>query len=165
MHVRPLAGLLHADSQIPSVGYEDFRATRRLTRDQRELKKAVQRCAFNVLMNNRDDHAKNISFSFDRDSTWRLAPPYDLTYCVGYQGEHFMDVAGEGRAPTRHNIIKAAEAAGLDIGDTAVIIDELPASATPTLLRDLASQLPVRSKTAALVAEAMEANGARLRKT
>ena len=166
VHVHSLAGMLHANFQIPSVGYEDFfRATRRLTRDQRELKKAVQRCAFNVLMNNRDDHAKNISFRLDQDGTWRLAPPYDLTYCVGYQGEHFMDVGGEGKAPTREHIIKAAKAAGLGTGDTAAIIDELLACATPALLRDLASQLPVRSKTAALVAAAMEANGARLRIT
>ena len=165
VHVHSLAGLLHANFQIPSVGYEDFfRATRRLTRDQRELKKAVQRCAFNVLMNNRDDHAKNISFTRDRDGTWRLAPPYDLTYCVGYQGEHFMDVAGEGKAPTRGHIIKAAKAAGLSSGDTVAIIDELLACATPTLLRDMASQLPVRGKTIALVAASMEANGARLRK-
>jgi serine/threonine-protein kinase HipA len=63
VHVHSLAGLLHANFQVPSVSYDDFfRVTRRLTRDQRELKKAVQRCAFNILMNNRDDHAKNLSF-------------------------------------------------------------------------------------------------------
>ena len=66
VHVHSLAGLLHANFQVPSVSYEDFfRVTRRLTRDQRELKKAVQRCVFNILMNNRDDHAKNLSFSLE----------------------------------------------------------------------------------------------------
>ncbi|WP_367187352.1 HipA domain-containing protein [Rhodoferax sp.] len=46
VHVHSLAGLLHANFQEHSVSYEDiFRVTRRLTRDQRELKKAVQRCA------------------------------------------------------------------------------------------------------------------------
>jgi len=50
-----------------------FRVTRRLTRDQRELKKAVQRCAFNILMNNRDDHAKNLSFLLQANGSWQLA--------------------------------------------------------------------------------------------
>jgi serine/threonine-protein kinase HipA len=85
VHVQTLAGLLHANFQVPSVSYEDFfRVTRRLTRDQRELKKAVQRCAFNILMNNRDDHTKNLSFLLEADGSWRLAPPYDLTYCPVY---------------------------------------------------------------------------------
>jgi serine/threonine-protein kinase HipA len=66
VHVHSLAGLLHANFQEPSVSYEDFfRATRRLTRDQRQLKMAVQRCVFNVLMNNRDDHSKNLSFMME----------------------------------------------------------------------------------------------------
>jgi len=165
VHVHSLAGLLHANFQIPSVSYEDFfRVTRRLTRDQRELKKAVQRCAFNVLMNNRDDHAKNISFRLGRDGAWSLAPPYDLTYCAGYQGEHFMDVAGEGKAPTREHIIKAAKAAGLSAGDSVAVIDELLACITPALLHNLALQLPIRSKTIALVVGAIEANHAQLRK-
>lgn len=165
VHVHTLAGLLHANFQIPSVSYEDFfRTTRHLTRDLRELKKAVQRCAFNVLMNNRDDHAKNISYRQERDGTWHLAPPYDLTYCPGYQGQHFMDVVGEGRAPTREHIIKAAKTAGLGACDTGTLIDELLARGTPTLLREWAGQLPIRSKTVALVAKAMEANCARLRK-
>ena len=87
VHVHSLAGLLHPNFQIPSVSYGDFfKATRRLTRDQRELKKAVQRCVFNVPMNNRDDHAKNIAFLLGRDRQWRLAPPFDLTFCLGYRG-------------------------------------------------------------------------------
>ena len=44
MHVHTLAGLLHANFQVPSVGYEDFfRVTRRLTHDQRELVKALKK--------------------------------------------------------------------------------------------------------------------------
>ncbi|MCX8522073.1 MAG: HipA domain-containing protein, partial [Rhodoferax sp.] len=114
LHVHTLAGLLHANFQVPSVSYEDFfRVTRRLTGDQRQLQKAVQRCAFNILINNRDDHAKNLSFMQDADANWQLAPPYDLTFCPGYRGQHFMDVAGEGAAPTRQHIIQAATSAGL----------------------------------------------------
>ena len=43
IHVHSLAGLLHANFREPSVSYGDFfRLTRRLTRDRRQLKKAVQ---------------------------------------------------------------------------------------------------------------------------
>lgn len=163
VHVHSLAGLLHANFQVPSVSYEDFfRVTRRLTRDQRELKKAVQRCAFNILLNNRDDHAKNLSFLLEADGSWRLAPPYDLTYCPGYKGEHFMDVAGERTAPERQHVLKAAKAAGLPVAVAAQAIDELLGCATPKLLLELAKALPLHTGTVETVHSAMQVNYARL---
>ncbi|HEY4081577.1 MAG TPA: type II toxin-antitoxin system HipA family toxin [Burkholderiaceae bacterium] len=163
VHMHSLAGLLHADFQEPSVSYEDFfRVTRRMTRDQRQLKKAVQRCAFNVLMNNRDDHAKNLAFMWEADGSWHLAPPYDLTYCAGYQGEHFMDVAGEGRAPTRQHILQAAQAAGLPRPVAEEAIDEVAQPASTRKLRALAKNLPIRAATLDKVAEALKAHRKRL---
>ena len=163
VHIHSLAGLLHANFQEPSVSYEDFfRATRRLTRDQRQLKKAVQRCVFNVLMNNRDDHAKNFAFLMEANGSWQLAPPYDLTYCPGYRGEHFMDIAGEGRAPTRQDVLKAAQAAGLPGAIAADAIDEVLAQATPSLLLDLADGLPLAAATLRRVHTVMQANFNRL---
>ena len=163
VHVHSLAGMLHADFQIPSLGYEDyFKATRRLTRDERELKTAVQRCVFNVLMNNRDDHARNMAFLLDRNKTWRLAPPYDLTYCPGYKGEHFMDVMGEGRAPGRSHIVQAARAAGLHEKDTADIIDRMLDQGSNIALRTLAGGLPIRARRLKEVGQAIEENRRRL---
>jgi len=163
VHVHSLAGLLHANFQEPSVSYEDFfRATRRLTRDQRQLKMAVQRCGFNVLMNNRDDHSKNLSFMMEADGSWHLAPPYDLTYCPGYRGEHFMDVAGEGRAPTRQHVLKAAQAAGLPRSVAEDAIDEILAVATPTALLERAEGLGLRKATVDRVHQALQANFAQL---
>ena len=163
VHVHSLAGLLHANFQEPSVSYEDFfRLTRRLTRDQRELKKAVQRCAFNILINNRDDHAKNLSFLLEANGSWRLAPPYDLTYCPGYKGEHFMDVAGVGAAPGRAHVVKCAKAAGLPVAVAEQAIDELLEIATPGLLLELAKMLPLRTETVKTVHRAMQLNYARL---
>ena len=163
VHVHSVAGLLHANFQEPSVSYEDFfRLTRRLTRDQRQLKKAVQRCVYNVLMNNRDDHAKNLAFILAADGGWQLAPPYDLTYCLGYQGEHFMDVAGEGKMPTRQHVLKAAQAAGLPRAIAEAAIDELLGLATPDVLLALAQDLPLRASTLAAVHRAMQSHHARL---
>ena len=163
VHVQTLAALLHANFQVPSVSYEDFfRVTRRLTRDQRELKKALQRCVFNILMNNRDDHAKNLSFLLEADGSWRLAPPYDLTYCPGYKGEHFMDVAGEGAAPERKHVLKAATAAGLPVAIAAQAIDELLDTANPQLLLELAEALPLSTTAVKTLHLAMKKNYARL---
>lgn len=164
VHVHSLAGLLQVNFQIPSVGYEDFfKATRRLTRDNRELKKAVQRCTYNVLMSNRDDHAKNLSFMLGQDGSWKLAPPFDLTYCPGYKGEHFMDVLGEGKAPGREHVVKAALSAGLPAKDTQAIIDEMLSKLTDDVFLSLAKELPIRAKTMKLVAKAIDGNRQRLR--
>lgn len=161
VHVHSLAGLLHANFHVPSVSYEDFfRVTRRLTRDQRELKKAVQRCVFNITVNNRDDHAKNLSFLLETDGSWRLAPPYDLTYCPGR--EHFMDVAGEGANPERKHVLQAAKAAGLPVAVAEQAIDELLDCATPQLLLELAKALPLRTETVKTVYSAMQVNYERL---
>ena len=65
-------------------------------------------------MNNRDDHAKNLAFIREDDGRWLLAPPYDLTYCPGVGGEHFMEIASEGRTPGRKPLLATAAAAGLE---------------------------------------------------
>ncbi len=40
----------------------------------------------------------------DAQGQWRLAPAYDLTYSAGPGGEHYLDVEGEGRNPTRGQV-------------------------------------------------------------
>lgn len=111
-----LAGLLHANFALPgAVDYTTFlRATRLLTRDEREVKKAFGRAVFNVVFNNRDDHPKNFSFRLHRDRCWKLAPGYDLTFNQGPRGEHQMDVCGEARAIRRQDLLQLAAQASLD---------------------------------------------------
>ncbi len=64
-----LAGAMHADFRLPgAVDATTFlRATRLFTRDEREVRKAFERVAFNVLFHNRDDHPKNFAFRLERD--------------------------------------------------------------------------------------------------
>jgi serine/threonine-protein kinase HipA len=107
-----LAGLLHADFRLPSVDATTFlRATRFLTRDEREVRKAYLRCVFNVAFHNRDDHAKNVSFCLTQDGHWQLSPAYDLTFSHGPGGEHQMDVCGEGGHPARAHLLRLAQEA------------------------------------------------------
>ena len=111
-----LAGLLHSDFRIPSVDYTTFlRATRFLTRDEREVKKAYLRCVYNVIMHNRDDHAKNVSFCLTPNRQWKLSPGYDLTFSSGPGGEHQMDVCGEGSRPGIAHLIRLAKESEVDI--------------------------------------------------
>jgi len=163
VHIHSLAGMMHVNFQIPALGYSDFmRATRRLTRDTRELKKALQRCVFNVLMNNRDDHAKNLSYLLNKNNEWELAPPYDLTYCTGCRGEHFMDIAGEGKSPTRTHILKVAQDGGIKEKEAQNIIDEMLELITGSDFKNTARDLPISKKTLAMVGKVIEANRSKL---
>jgi serine/threonine-protein kinase HipA len=115
--IHSLAGFLHADFRIPSaVDYTTFlRATRMITRDEREVQKAFERAVFNVLFHNRDDHAKNLAYRMDAQRHWKLAPCFDLTYSQGPGGEHQMDVCGEGLNIGRSHLIQLAQQGGLDV--------------------------------------------------
>lgn len=119
-----LAGLLHADFRMPSVDYTTFlRATRFLTGDQREVEKAFLRCVFNVVMHNRDDHAKNISFRLSQSRRWQLSPGYDLSFSEGPGGEHHMDVCGEGRTPGKAHLLQLAKLADVPVGTALMSIE------------------------------------------
>lgn len=125
--IHSLAGFLHADFRIPSaVDYTTFlRATRMITRDEREVQKAFERAVFNVLFHNRDDHAKNLAYRMDAQRHWKLAPCFDLTYSEGPGGEHQMDVCGEGLNITRSHLTKLAQQGGLDARWSAQRLDAM----------------------------------------
>ena len=161
--VHTLAGLLHANFRLPSaVDYGTFlRATRFLTRSQVEVNKAYERAVFNVVFNNRDDHAKNISFRLSQNRTWHISPAYDLTYCEGPGGEHQMDVFGEGRSITRNHMMDLAKQGGVPMAfaqdslERALsLVDVLPA---------MAKNHPIRQASLRMIVSAVEGNRERLR--
>ncbi len=118
-----LAGLLDADFRLPSLDYATLMlATQRLTGDYREVLKAFERCVFNVMAHNRDDHAKNFAFTRDAAGHWRLSPAFDLTFSFGPGGEHTTSVAGEGRLPARGDLLRAAEQGGVKPADAQRLI-------------------------------------------
>lgn len=161
--VHTLAGLLHANFRVPSaVDYTTFlRATRFLTRSQAEVNKAYERVVFNVMFNNRDDHAKNISFRLSRDRTWHLAPAYDLTYCAGPGGEHQMDVCGEGRAITRSHMMDLAKQGDVPVGFAQNSLER--AISLVDALATMAKNHPIRQATLRTIRSAVEGHRARLR--
>lgn len=114
--IHTLAGALHADFRAAgSVDYTTFlRLTRLFTRNEQSVREAYERCVFNVLFHNRDDHSKNFSFRLAQSRRWGLAPCYDITFNEGPGGEHQMDVEGHGRNITRAHLLTLAQKASLN---------------------------------------------------
>jgi serine/threonine-protein kinase HipA len=129
VHMHTLGGLLHANHRLPSLDYDGFlRATRVLTRDQRQVDEAFRRMAFNVLAHNRDDHVKNFSYLMADNGDWTLSPAYDLVFSHGPGGEHTMSVAGEARNPTDEHMLRVAAAGDVHRTRARQMIDEVRAA-------------------------------------
>ncbi len=160
--IHSLAGFLHADFRIPSaVDYTTFlRATRMLTRDEREVQKAFERAVFNVLFHNRDDHPKNLAFRMDAQRHWKLAPCFDLTYSQGPGGEHQMDICGEGLNIQRSHLMQLAQNGGLDHRWALQRLDSL--LAVVDRWADLIGEFEIRRSTAQGILNAVQKQRSRL---
>jgi serine/threonine-protein kinase HipA len=125
--VHSLAGLLHADFRAPgAVDYTALlRATRFLTRDEREVRDAFARAVFNVIFHNRDDHPKNFAWRLGSDSRWRLAPAFDLSFSEGPAGEHSLDVCGEASHITREHLLRLAADNDVPVSVSRDILDRV----------------------------------------
>jgi serine/threonine-protein kinase HipA len=145
--VHSLAGLLQVDFRLPgSTDYTAFlRATRLLTRDEREVEKAYVRAVFNVLFHNRDDHPKNFAWRLGQDRRWRLAPAFDLTFSEGPMGQHHMDICGEGDAVERGHLLRLASEGGVPLKAAEAIIDQMLVQAATFVQR--AAAFPIRRAT------------------
>ena len=155
--VHSLAGLLQLDFRLPGASdYTAFlRATRFLTRDEREVEKAYARAVFNVLFHNRDDHPKNFAWRLGRDRCWRLAPAFDLTFSAGPMGQHHLDVCGAGAAIERQHLLRLAQEGGVSAKAAQALIERmlLQARALPERL----AHAPIRLSTALEIKSAVDA--------
>ena len=155
--VHSFAGALQCDYRVPSLDYETvLRATGFFTKDQSEVIKAFRLCVFNVVFNNRDDHAKNFSLRMNEDMRWQFAPGYDLTFNFGLGGYHQTSVMGEARAPARSDLAALASRLELGQSDARHIIDS-----TCQLALSLPNELDragVRRATRTEIQGAVEAN-------
>ena len=114
LHMVSLAGAIEAPPYAPSTSYDTFlRATSAITRRAEDVRAAFQRMLFNILAHNRDDHTRQQAYLMDVAGDWRLAPAFDLTYASGPRGEHYMDVEGEGRNPSRAQVLALGARHGL----------------------------------------------------
>lgn len=125
VHVQSLAAMLEIDFRHDLVDYAHLlEVVRRLTRDFTQVIRALRLAAFNVLAQNRDDHAKNVSFLMSPEGSWRLAPAYDLTW-GGRIAYHAMSTAGESRNPGIADLTRLGRQAGLDAHQVRAVIEEV----------------------------------------
>ena len=140
------AALLEANFRLPSLDYETLLlATARITADAQETYKMFERCVVNVLLHNRDDHAKNFAFCLNQSGEWKVSPVFDLTFSQGPGGEHSTSIAGEGANPQRNDLLKVAAKGGISakkanacIAHWQDVISHLPS---------MAKELPIRRQT------------------
>lgn len=127
VHMASVGALLETSHRTPSLDYDLLmRLTLRLTDDMEEAARLFRLMSFNVLVGNRDDHAKNFTFlhedSFD---SWTLSPAYDLTRNSGMNGEHATMVNGKGSGITREDLLAVGTRAGLPPRATRSMLDEV----------------------------------------
>lgn len=128
LHMVSLSGAVEAPWRKPA-SYDLFlRATLAITRHADDVQAAFRRMVFNVLACNRDDHTRQHSYLMDERGQWRLAPAYDLTYSAGPGGEHYLDIEGEGRNPTREHVQALGRRHGLSNRGIDLVIEEVRAA-------------------------------------
>jgi len=77
---------------------------------QRDCRELFRRMAFNILVGNTDDHARNHAMIYDTASrSWGLSPVYDVLPTVnGNRGRQAMGVGRAGADSTRANALSCA---------------------------------------------------------
>lgn len=113
LHVVSVAGLIGADYRMPSIDYlHIFQVCATLTHSIAELWKVFRLMAFNFLIDNKDDHAKNFAFIYKNDE-WHLSPAYDLLPSDGMNGYHTTSI-NDSIVPTKDDLLTVAVKAGLN---------------------------------------------------
>jgi len=109
LHVATAGALLNESILQPKLDYKTLlHLTGFLTQNPEQVDEMFRRMVFNVLTDNKDDHAKNFGFIF-KEGSWLLAPAYDLTLCSnGYNGEHATSVNNNGN-PTIEDMLVVGE--------------------------------------------------------
>lgn len=124
IHTISAAGVLHANYRIPSLDYSLLlKLTLNLTKNMEQVTDMFRLMVFNVLISNRDDHAKNFSFQWI-NGAWKLSPAYDLLPSSGFNGYHTTTINGKGE-PTLADIITLANEIGLSKQVATQTIEEL----------------------------------------
>ncbi len=128
LHIATAGALMNESIHFPKLDYVNLlHLTGYLTQDSLQVEEMFRRMVFNVLAENKDDHAKNFSY-ICRDGKWELAPAYDLTRCAaGYNGEHATSVNGQGK-PSAGDMISAGTEIHIPESRCRKIIDEVQAA-------------------------------------
>lgn len=125
LHVATAGALLNESIHPPKLDYKTLlHLTGFLTQDPEQVIEMFRRMVFNILTDNKDDHAKNFSF-ICREGQWSLAPAYDLTRNTeGYHGEHATSVNHKG-LPGMEDMLLVGESIRISREKGKLIIDSI----------------------------------------
>lgn len=124
VHTISAAGLLHADYRIPSLDYATLlKACLILTKDMTQVCDLFRLMVFNIIISNKDDHAKNFSFQLINNE-WKLSPAYDILPSTGFNGYHTTTINGKGE-PNLSDVKSLAKEAGITNQQYSLIIEEI----------------------------------------
>ena len=126
LHTVTAAALMKTDFRSQTADYSNLLAlTGYLTQNPVQVEQMFRIMVFNIVADNKDDHAKNISFIYKEGTGWSLAPAYDLTYSPqGTRGEHSTSVMYSGN-PSLEDILKAGTGIRIPRMRCLEIIDEI----------------------------------------
>lgn len=123
IHVVTASGLLQADYTIPCMDYRHlFTLANRLTHSMEDMWRIYRLMCFNVIIGNRDDHARNFAFLYDEG--WHFAPAYDILPC-GMDGDYHTTSVNDNPLPARTDVIALATAVGLPQKEATAVYDTM----------------------------------------
>lgn len=124
IHTVSMAGLLNADYRLPCLDYSTLlKVCLNLTKDMEQVMQMFRRMVFNVLISNRDDHAKNFAMQM-KEGRWQLSPAFDLLPSSGFNGYHTTTINGNGE-PTLKDILAVGKEVGVSEDKAIAIAEEL----------------------------------------
>jgi serine/threonine-protein kinase HipA len=128
VHVVSLSSLLETSHRIPNLDYAHaFEIIERICVNQDDQYELFRRMYLNILIQNKDDHGKNMSFMYDeRKKGYRLSPAYDMT-SMPSKFEHEMTVLGTGN-PKREDVLLIAQKFDLKKQKVVAIMERLDQS-------------------------------------
>jgi serine/threonine-protein kinase HipA len=101
---------------------------RRLVRPEEIAGQQAQlfrRMAFNILMDNTDDHEKNHALLRRPDGSWSLSPAFDIVPSLSGLGYQAMAVGRDGNASMLDNALSAIASFGLKLREAKAIVGEV----------------------------------------
>lgn len=93
------------------------------TEEKNQREEMFRRMLFNIIADNRDDHAKNTSFIMSKEGKWQLSPAYDLMYSYFTNPERWTNFHGKRKDITETDIIETGKM--YDIHKPETILEEI----------------------------------------
>lgn len=114
-HMQTLCAMAELDyNLIAAHDYiQLFQTIESLELGYNSIDEAFDRMVFNVCAANNDDHTKNHSFMLEENSSWKLAPAYDLMHANipgnRWVEQHLMGINGVYREVSRKSLLEVGQ--------------------------------------------------------